>query len=273
MAKYLVKFVEKQYLPNFQKLDSYSIRLGSFLDYKKTEDLKRQDKSEGQRGLNLTIQKPCNKLDELIKEDKLLMPKYTEKELDKNGNFIPKVTIFDHEHLDDFNAWIFCCSIVDNLEDIEKIKNKFNADSYYFISDINKFFNAIQKSLVKNLQDYPNNKNHQPRIQYPNGDNIYLDGFNNIVLYNNDSKYMDFNYDTLTDYIASKDSRTIDKNLWFKKGINFKDEKEFRFILYPTSGRTENKHYNINEIWCFLNVDLNECISKTPIDIEIYNKS
>jgi len=273
MAKYLVKFVEQKYLPDFQKLDAYSIRLGSFLDYKETEDLKRQDKSEGQRGLHLTIKRPCRKLDEFIEENKLLMPKYTSKELDKDGNFIPKVTIFDHEHLDDFNAWIFCCSIVEDLQDVEKIKNKFKADSYYFISNIDKFSNAIQKSLSKNLQDCPVNKNHQSRIHYPNGDNVYLDGFNNIVTYGNDSKYMNFNYHTLTDYIASKDSRTIDKNLWFKKGINFKDEKEFRFILYPTSGRTENKHYNINEICCILDVNLNECISKTPIDIEIYNKT
>ena len=273
MAKYLVKFVDNQYLPNFEELDNYSIRLGSFLDYKKTEDLKRQDKSEGQRGLHLTIKRPCKKLDELIKENKVLMPEYTDKELDENGDFIPKVTMFDHEHLDDFNTWIFCCSIVEDLKDIEKIKNKFNADSYYFISDIDKFSNALQKSLVKNLQDYPNNQNEKPRIQYPNGDNIYMDGFYSIVTYKNDSKYMNFTYNTLEDYLASKDNRTIDKNLWLRKGEKFKDEKEFRFMLYPTSGRTESKHYNIDEECCFLNVNLNECISKTPIDIEIYNKT
>ncbi len=269
MARYLVKFVENKYMPDFKNLNNYSIRIGSFLDYKKTEDLKRQDRSEGQRGLQLTIKRPCSKLDDFIAKGDLLMPEYTQKELDDKGNFIPEVHIIDHEHLEDFNAWIFCCSIVDNIEDIEKIKNKFNADDYYFISDIDKFINTIQHSLSKNLQNYPNNKNNKPRIQFPKGNNIYMDGYKNIVTYSADSKYMNFTSNTLTEYLASKNTRTINMQLWFNKGVKFQEEKEFRFILSPSSKRDEGLLYNIDEMSCLLNVNLNDCISQVPVDIEI----
>ena len=269
MARYLVKFVEKQYMPNFQNLNNYSIRVGSFLDYKKTEDLKRQDRSEGQRGLHLTIKRPCRKLDDLIAKGDLQMPQYTEKELDDKGDFIPEVHMMDHEYLEDFNAWIFCCSIVDHIEDIEKIKNKFNADDYYFISDIDKFINTIQHSLGKNLQDYPNNQNKKPRVQYPKGNKIYIDGYKNIVTYNSDSKYMNFTYNTLTEYSESKNTKAINMQLWFNKGVKFQEEKEFRFILFPSSKRDEGLLYNIDEMSCFLNVNLNDCISQLPVDIDI----
>jgi len=266
MAKYLVKFVEKKYLPDFENLGDYSIRLGSFLDYKKTEDLKRQDRSEGQRGLHLRIKRPCKKLEEYIKEDKLLSPEYTAKDLDKEGDFIPEVNMLSHEYLDDFNAWFFCSSIVEDLNDIEEIRSKFDADSYYFISDINKFINEIQKSLGKNLQKYRNNKKGKPRIKYPDGNKVYLDGIFNKVNYSNESKYMDFTYNTLEDFLVSKDNRAIDKKLWFRKSKTFKVEKEFRFLLYPTVGR-DKELYNVNEDSCFLNVNLNECVSEKPIDI------
>ncbi len=268
MPKYLVKFVEEQYMPNFQNLNNYSIRLGSFLDYKITEDLKRQDGSEGQRGLQLTIKKPCSKLDEFITKGDLQMPQYTKNELNEKGNFIPEVNIMDHEHLENFNTWLFSCSIVDNIEDIEKIKDKFNADNYYFISDIDKFINIIQHSLSKDLQNYPYNESGKPRIQYPKGNNVYLDGYKNTVTYNSDSKYMNFTCNTLTEYLESKNTRTINMQLWFNKGIKFIDEKEFRFIIYPSANRGEGKLYNIDEMSCLLNVDLNDCISKTPVDID-----
>jgi hypothetical protein len=272
MAKYLVKFVNKKHMPDFDNLGDYSIRLGSFLDYKKTEDLKRQDRSEGQRGLHLTIKRPCEKLAEFIKEEKILAPEYTSNELDEEGNFIPEVNILSHEHLDNFNAWIFCCSIIDDLNDIEDICNKFNADSYYFISDINKFINEFQSSLGKNLQQCPNNKKVMPRVKYHKSKKVYLDGFYSPVNYSNDSKYMNFTYNTLEDFLASEDNRTIDKKLWFRKAKKFEDEKEFRFMLYPTSGRAEDAYYNVDEESCFLNINLNGCISVTPIDISNQNR-
>jgi len=73
MPKYLVRFTSKEYYPNFKDLSKYGIKIGTFHHFRKIQDKVRQDQEEGQRGLHLTIKKPCEKLDECIKRNSWLL--------------------------------------------------------------------------------------------------------------------------------------------------------------------------------------------------------
>ncbi len=246
-------------------LKQYKIKIGSFLYYREIEDKKRRDQQEGQRGLDLILKRPCKKLDELIKKNGY--GDYNSDYLDSTGCFKGEYHLLVHDHMYEFNAWVFCCSIIDDLNDIEKLKTNFECDSFYFISDIDKFINSIQRSLGKDLISTPKTLSGELRVKHPEKESVFLDGWKDIVSYKNDSKSMTFTYDTLEDFLNNKDSRSINQKLWFQKPVKFRDEMEFRYILYPSGPRPENKRYSINEKYCFLDVDLTGCISENPAEI------
>lgn len=265
MPKYIVKFLKSKYLPDFNNLAKYQLKLGSFFYYREIEDSKLRDPAEGQRGLDLILRKPSKGLDELIEQNGY--GHYTPESLDTNGYFKPEYHLLVHEHMNEYNTWIFCCSIIDNLNEIEEIKENFGCDKHYFISDINAFINSIQKSLAKDLKSNPYTSSGGLRIIHEQKEPIFLDGWKNPVTYKNDSKYMKFTYETLEDFLNHKDSRAIDQSLWFIKPTKFYTEKEFRFILYPSEKRPGTKRFSINEKSCLLDVDLTECISLEPTEI------
>jgi hypothetical protein len=79
---------------------------------------------------------------------------------------------------------------------------------------------------------------------------------------------MTFTYETLTDFLNSTDLTTVDQKLWFTKSKIFEDEKEYRFALFGSGSRSKNKRYNINEKFTILDVDVQNAISFTPVNIE-----
>lgn len=151
--KYYVKFVKSKYLPDFtddNALQNYKINLGTFHYYRDTEDQQRKDTSEGQRGLHLKLKRPCDKLIELSKTEPALPDPRAN--LDANGNFIADYFILAHDHLAEYNAYVFCVSAIDDLDELETLKDRFKCDSYYFLSDVDGYFKSIARSLGIHLK-------------------------------------------------------------------------------------------------------------------------
>ncbi len=264
MAKYLVRFTDKKYYPDFSDLSKYIIKLGTLHHYRNIEDKVRRDQNEGQKGLDLILKRPCKKLDELRAKEGSFFPHIDENNYKENGEFKAEFHILAHDHLYDFNAWVFCCSVIDDLDLIPELEKHFECDSHYFITDIDLFVNQMQKSLAANLVQNPTDEQGKKRMRFGNEKKIYLDGYKDIVKYNNDSKSMEYTYETLTDFMNSKYSREVNQKYWFQKSKRFEIEREFRVIFFPTTNRTEGKRFTITDNSIFLECNLNNCVSIEP---------
>ena len=58
---------------------------------------------------------------------------------------------------------------------------------------------------------------------------------------------MNFTYTTLTEYLASKNTRTINMPLWFNKGIKFK----FEFIIRKSECKFNQLNMNKKKLYPF----------------------
>ena len=141
MSKYLIKFINTKYMPDFNDLNEYSIQIGSFDYYRQIEDEKRKDYGEGQRGLHLIVKKPCEKLDNLIIENGY--GHYKPEDIDENGSFKPQYNLNISDHLLEYNTYLLSCSMIDNLSQISALQEKFACENYYFITDIDLYINSI----------------------------------------------------------------------------------------------------------------------------------
>ncbi|MFX0556823.1 hypothetical protein ACOCEA_08490 [Maribacter sp. CXY002] len=268
MPKYLVRFTSKEYYPNFEDLSKYKIKLGTFHHYRKIEDGVRQDKEEGQRGLDLVIKKPCKKLLDGIERDEIIFGPYDESLLNENGEFKAETHILVHEHLYEFNSWMFCCSIIEDLSLIPKLEEYFECDSHYFISDLDGFVKATQNALADSLKKNRFDKDGKPFILHGTEPNVWIDGFKNYVKYGIRDGYQNETVNTLTEFMNSQKSRAINMDIWFHKPKRFEFESEFRIVLYATAGREENKVFNINDDSRLVECDLTDCISIEPKTFE-----
>ncbi|MFS4493891.1 hypothetical protein [Maribacter sp. 2308TA10-17] len=268
MPKYLVRFTTKKYFPNFDDLTQYTIKLGTFHHYRNIEDKIRQDREEGQRGLDLIIKKPCDKLINGIETGEIIFGQYDESLLNDEGEFIAETHILYHEHLYEFNSWMFCCSIIEDLSLIPKLKEYFECDSHYFINDLDGFVLATQNALAASLKENRVDKKGKPFILHGKEPNVWIDGFKNPVKYGIRNGYQKETVDTLTEFTNSPKSRALNMGIWFHKPKRFEFESEFRFVLYPTAGRNEKKIFNINDDSRLIECDLTNCISTEPITFE-----
>lgn len=268
MPKYLVRFTSKKYYPDFNQLSKYKIKLGTFHHYRKIEDEIRRDREEGQRGLDLIIKKPCKKLDELIEKETPGFFKYDSSLLNEKGEFITETHIMVHDHLYEFNSWMFCCSIIEDLSLIPKLEEYFECDSHYFITDLDGFVLSTQKALSKSLQNNRFDEDGKPIVLHGDEPNVWIDGFKNYVKYGIRNGYQKDTVNTLTEFMHSQKFRAINMDLWFHKPKRFDFESEFRIVLYPTAGREEKMIFNINDDSRLVKCDLTGCISRKPISFE-----
>lgn len=69
--------------------------------------------------------------------------------IDENEFFTCEYHLQIHEHLYEFNTWVFCCSIIDDLKQIDSLKKRFNSSHHYFISDLDAFIIKFRKHFLK----------------------------------------------------------------------------------------------------------------------------
>lgn len=268
MPKYLVRFTSKEYYPDFDNLSKYKIKLGTFHHYRNIGDKIRQDEEEGQRGLDLIINKPCGKLDELIEKGTPGFIQYDKGLLNKNGEFSAEYHILVHEHLYEFNSWVFCCSIIEDLSLIPVLKEYFDCDSHYFITELNGFIQSIQKSLAESLKANRLFTENNPIIIHGIEPNVWIEEIKKYVVYGKSNDYQNETANTLTEFMNSTKSREINKDIWFHKPKRFEIESEFRIVLYPTAGKREKKIFNINDDFRLLECDFTNFLSQMPKSFE-----
>jgi hypothetical protein len=270
MSKYIVRFTSKKYSPDFGDLTKYKLKLGTFHHYRNIEDKVRQDKEEGQRGLDLIIKKPCEKLDEFIEKDTQGFIKYDDKNyLNVNGEFNAETHILVHEHSYEFNSWIFCFSIIDDLSLIPKLEEYFECDSHYFVSDLRGFMFEIQNALAESLKHNSVDKNGKPIILHGKAPNVWIEKSIGSVMYGISEAYQKITVNTLTEFMNSTKFSEINKNSWFHKPKQFALESELRIVFYPTAGKDETIMFNINDDFRLLECNLTGYISSEPIIYEM----
>ena len=261
--QYLVKFLSENVTPPYVTPECTTVKIGSFKHYRKIEDETRRDAEEGQRGLDLTVRKPSRRLDELIAGSQYA-PQYPKDQLNEDGTFNFEYHILDHEHLYDFNAWIFCCSIIQDLHDIEALKVRFNAKHCYFISNLGGLIHSIQHSLVTDLQVRPCHPSGEPRIIHPTNGEIFLKSYHNVVTYSQDSaKYTTLTCDTLEEFFENH-AKNLSINLWRTKSNRFAEEKEFRVIFYACD-KHGRQIYKTTDDYVILPTDLRSIVSQDAI--------
>jgi hypothetical protein len=263
---YLVKFLPEDVKPPFLEPKSATLKIGTFKHYRNIEDETRRDREEGQRGLDLTVRKTSKRLEELIKSSPYA-PKYPKDQVNEDGTFKFEYHILDHDHLYDFNAWVFCCSIIENLEDIEIIKKRFNAKHHFFITDLDALIYKIQCALALNLQKMPFDSSGNPRIDYPENGKVFLDGHKNLVTYSSvPTKYTALTLDTLEEFYE-KHARKISMSKMCTKSKSFEGDKEFRIIFFACENRGGNI-YNTIDDHVILKIDLTDIISSEAIPLK-----
>ncbi len=259
--KYLVRFTNNKYLPNFKNLENCSIKLGTFQHYKKMENNVRKDEVEGQSGVYIKVKKPCSIYIGLFGQQ-------NQNELNELGEFKQETLIDVSDHSSEFNTWMFCASAVNSLEEIEQLKQRFNCDSYYFIKDYKKFENSIQKSLAEDLIRRPLNTESEQRVIKGEIEKYFLSGERKYIRYKNIKKYMLQQCETLTEFYNSQSSKQVNSDLWFFKPENYEVEKECRFIFYAVVDKNHDKFFNIKDDFVILNCDLTDAISLEPAELK-----
>ena len=272
---YLVKFVsEKKFKPSALNCFNFGIKLGTFHHYRSIEDIKFRDPSEGQRGREVVIKRPCEKLVELSEQPESYI-NLDPSHVGEDGNFIPRTALLIHDHLADFNAWVFCCSLVNDLDEIPAIQKRFGAVDYFFIIKPEAFSSKLLSALGADLKKTPINQNGDMRINgYDFKTPLLLDGYHSLVQYDNDTQWMEtVEAETLTDFISSE-ARNLDKNIWFRKHEKFRAEKEFRWVFYPSLGRSNQRetYYSVKDDFRILNADICGCFSSSPKEAEFEQK-
>lgn len=262
---YLVKFLSDDVPPPYIDPTKATVKLGTFKHYREIEDATRMDREEGQRGLDLLIRKPSKGLDALIASNPHA-PGYPSDAIRPDGTFPFEYHVMDHEHLYDFNAWLFCCSIVEDLAAIPGLSQRFGATHFYFISDGNGFLSRIQHSLKSDLQARPVLPDSRERIPHPKHGNVFLDARKGSVTYSDqETKYTNLTVDTLEDF-HEKHARQLSVDLWHRKANRFSDDSEFRIILFATE-RRGGPIYTTNDDFVILPVNLQGVISAEPTPV------
>ncbi|MDD9723320.1 hypothetical protein PVW51_21670 [Sulfitobacter sp. PR48] len=264
---YLVKFVsEAKYKPNALTCSNFNLKLGTFHHYRSIEDEKFRDIQEGQIGREIVVQRPCQKLEELASNPRSGIDLNPEN-LDEEGNFVARTALLVHEHLAEFNAWVFCCSLVENLDEIPEIQQRFEAKDYFFITNPERFSSQLLRSLGADLQQNFFLPDGRPRIDKFKFENaLLLDGFHSNVAYDSETQWMSTAYvDTLTEFL-SEQVRELDRSIWFRKQQKFCVEKEFRWVFYPSRGRAtgHESYYSVNDDYRILRTDVCGSTSSTP---------
>jgi hypothetical protein len=109
--------------------------------------------------------------------------------------------------------------------------------------------------------------NPQRRVIFPDGGNVFIDGYKDLVTYSDNTKYTQAKAETLSEFIAAQ-SRILNRSLWFTKHIRFREETEFRVIFYACNKRGETAElYTTTDDYLILSADLTGIVSKEPIAI------
>ena len=182
MSRYIVKFLPKDISSPCLDPANATIKVGTFHHYRNIEDPTRCDREEGQRGLDLLVRKPSPRLDALI-ESELTAPQYDKNQIDNDGFFTFEYHILIHEHLYEFNSWVFCCSHIESLAEIDELKNNFESDKYYFITDFDSFVSRTQRAIASDLKKSPYLNDGSFRIVHKGLNNVFLDGYKDLVTY------------------------------------------------------------------------------------------
>lgn len=262
---YLVKFLSEDVTSPTIKPAMATVKLGTFKHYREIEDVARMDCEEGQRGLDLLIRRPSKRLDELIVSS-AYTPPYSNEHILPDGTFGFEYHVMNYEYLYDFNAWIFCCSIIENLSDIPKLAQRFGASHYYFISDGNAFIQRTMQSLALDLQTRPLRSDGKERIPHPKNGKVFLDIHKGIVVYSDEeTKYTRLTVDTLEQFYE-KHLMQLSFDLMRQKSKRFSEDKEFRIIYFATESRG-GSIFTTNDDSIILSIDLSGIISAEPIPI------
>ena len=198
----------------------------------------------------------------------MIFGQYDESLLNESGEFKAETHIMVHDHMYEFNSWMFCFSIIEDLSMIPKLEEYFECNAHYFITDLDGFVLATQNALAESIKNNRYDKDGNPLIIHGNEPNVWIDGFKNHVKYGEKGGYQTKTANTLTEFLNSPKSRAINLDVWFHKPKRFEFESEFRIVLYPTAGRQEKKIFNINENWRLLKCNFTDCLSAKPKSFE-----
>ena len=259
---YLVKFLNADVASPCEAPANTTVKLGTFRHYRTIEDQSRADSEEGQRGLDLQIRKPSKALDDFIGENPTAC-RYPTDAILPDGTFAFEYHVMVHEHLYEFNAWIFCCSMVDDLDQIPIIARRLESTHHYFITEEKRFVSCLQQSLKRDLRLGSVLPDGRERIPHPKGGNVFIEARKGMVSYaSKETTYMRLAVDTLEDFYE-KHSKTLTPELWHRKPRRFTEDSEYRIILFATAGERSDI-YTTNDEFVILPMDLTGVVSAVP---------
>lgn len=258
---YLVKYTTK--LWRDAALSQESLRIGSVLHYRQIEDLRFRDEDEGEGRIVHSSKIPLtaeahNRI--FAEHPYRLNDGWT---IDTNG--VPLLS-----ERSQFNAFVFCCSLLRRNHQIHNHARQFKSDAWYFIKNPLAFADAVAQGLKAHLAiamrdahmpDSAREKLHQLEVLPVFG----------LVKYTSESKDQ-----LVTDEnLESFKPKQLRLEPFFRKSPAFQDEREFRFIWLINLGCMENNDFDLTTT-TLRTVDLSGLsvpISRKPFSLDgIYNR-
>ncbi|HCT7986772.1 TPA: hypothetical protein OT855_003689 [Serratia liquefaciens] len=254
----LVKSCSKE----FNVLESNTIRVGSLLEYRETEKKEILDNEEGFYSMTFDLNNFKMPLSEFnlintneehhgeMNASMITFGRFDDK-------YVHNLTLKADFNFEDLNTFVFCMSLVDSIDEAERIFKDY--DDYWFFdySNLNTFVEDVKMALHTALtaQSKPENPSFLNRIEQPvhiTTDNLEISVIAQEIIYMDRS--IIFNNESYTK--SSKLCFEILKGKKFIKPISFHKEKEFRLafeckcngepvfpkiksIVIPINGRSE----------------------------------
>lgn len=232
---YLIKILSLEHRNNAVKFGN--VRLGTINYYREIEDAKRQDAEEG---LGHIIWKG----EELSGEDhnRIFTPF-------ENVQMNPEWTIKNkgipiHGSYPNFNAYCFCYSSINNINEIQKISGG-KAKHYYFISDLAKFIAKITEALRPIVEEAI--RKYEPDRAESIIRNLSVQDVTYKIYYSDDSKARIVTEENLANF----DPKAFHSQDFFQKRTSFSYEQEVRtvwiFVYRHSNGRLEPVQFPLSD--------------------------
>tara|TARA_B100000767_G_C19659853_1_gene490486 strand:+ start:78 stop:902 length:825 start_codon:yes stop_codon:yes gene_type:complete len=243
---FLVKIIDPRWkLPSIR---GESIRIGSIRYYRSHEDPLVRDENEGGGCVSAEFDTiDADLLNKVMAYDGIQMSEgWT-----INANNIP---IFSQRN--PFNVYVYSCSYIKKLSDLNKLKKIFGRDSVYYIRDVMHFAYSVADIIKIRLSDFisnnpdlfgPGSRHKISRLNvYPMVDR---------VKYSNTPKDEVVNETNLDEF----DPMTFSSHSHFQKTKEFENEKEVRITWTASLGGIDDEDVEFISIPCdYLDVQIED---------------
>jgi len=218
---YLVKFTSNEW--KNKAISGDGLKIGTTKHYREIEDEKFRDEEEG--GARIIFRPggevSGSQFNRIFKHEGAKIPEALK--IDLIGTSL-------QGERSQFNTYVYCCSWINDLSEIEELSERFNSDTYYSISDPTKFRNTIGQELEQVIKQNCVDNLETNGLSEDIIETIRVLPMLTGILYSDRQKERIVTADNIDTF----EPRIFDVVNFFQKPTRFEGERELRF-LWPAT--------------------------------------